>query len=54
MRFNPDTERALNLEEIATQCKNAVISAAPSEQPAMKYQWDCQLGGWFRNPEVSY
>lgn len=28
MRFNPDTERGITLEEIADQCRNAVQNAA--------------------------
>ena len=28
MRFNPDTERAINIDEIAAQCKAAINSSA--------------------------
>lgn len=27
MRYNPATDRALNIEEIAAQCRNAVLKA---------------------------
>ena len=27
MRFNPDTERALNIDDIAAQCKAAIMKA---------------------------
>ena len=30
MRFNPDTERALNIDDIAAQCRAAILKA---EQP---------------------
>ena len=28
MRFNPDTERAINIDEIAAQCKAAINSSS--------------------------
>jgi hypothetical protein len=27
MRYNPDTDRALNIDEIAAQCRNAILNA---------------------------
>ena len=27
MRYNPATDRALNIEEIAAQCRNAILKA---------------------------
>lgn len=27
MRYNPATDRALNIEEIASQCRNAILKA---------------------------
>ena len=31
MRFNPDTERAINIDEIAAQCKAAVLKSKQSQ-----------------------
>lgn len=33
MRFNPDTERAINIDEIAAQCKAAIMRSAPTNPP---------------------
>lgn len=32
MRFNPDTERAINIDEIAAQCRAAIMRSAPKEE----------------------
>ena len=46
MRFNPDTERAIDLAVIATQCSNAVRRSAAPEPKALDHVWDCTNGGW--------
>jgi hypothetical protein len=47
MRYNPDTDRALNIDEIAAQCKAAILKAdapAPAADPYGEilhfYRWE--------------
>ena len=50
MRYNPETERGITLEEINQQCWAAVERGRQNdgllhfEEPALV--WDCQNGGW--------
>jgi hypothetical protein len=34
MRYNPDTDRGLNIDEIAAQCRAAILKAQEQQQPA--------------------
>jgi hypothetical protein len=46
MRYNPDTERSLNIDAIAAQCRTAVLSR-PGEPPSQpERSWDCSRGDW--------
>ena len=48
MRYNYETERGIQLDEINRQCWNAVNSR-PQQQPAEPAPtkvWDCFAGGW--------
>jgi hypothetical protein len=38
MRYNPSTDRALNIEEIAAQCRNAILKA--DAQRALQVAYD--------------
>jgi hypothetical protein len=45
MRYNPDTDRALNIDEIAAQCKAAILKAdAPApcsyDEILTFYRWE--------------
>jgi hypothetical protein len=33
MRYNPDTDRALNIDEIAAQCRAAILKADAQQTP---------------------
>lgn len=52
MRYNRDTERGILIDEIATQCANAVKLAAgidfpcSAAEPILQRVWDCRRGGW--------
>jgi len=48
MRYNPETERGINIDEIAAQCKAAILKAsAPAADPYAEilffYQWEDDL-----------
>lgn len=48
MRYNPQTERGINIDEIAAQCKAAILKAdAPAADPYAEilyfYQWEDDL-----------
>ena len=50
MRYNPDTERALNIDEIAAQCKAAILKADaptvevdPYAEILYFYRWENDL-----------
>ena len=48
MRYNPRTDRALNIEEINRQCWSAV-EKQQAENPApinFARVWNCGQGGW--------
>jgi hypothetical protein len=38
MRYNPSTDRALNIEEIAAQCRHAILKA--DAQRALQVAYD--------------
>jgi hypothetical protein len=46
MRFNPDTERGINIDEIAAQCKAAILNADAQRTPDLYdevltfYRWE--------------
>ena len=46
MLYNPDTERAVDLAVIATQCANAVRKSAAPKVKVPDLVWDCTNGGW--------
>jgi len=48
MRYNRETERGIQLEEINRQCWSAVNSRPQqqSAEPAPTKVWDCFAGGW--------
>lgn len=49
MRYNPDTERATQLDAIAQQCRNAIQSVEVVREYQTKLPkpvWDCQKGFW--------
>ena len=49
MRYNPATDRAISIEEIAAQCKAAILKAQEQEAPAAYdeiltfYRWEDDL-----------
>ena len=48
MRYNPDTERGILLENIDCSIPEAPrLCAEPAEV------WDCQNGGWIPNPALA-
>ena len=48
MRYNRDTERGILIDEIATQCANAVKLAVAHAAvcPVPSRLWDCRRGQW--------
>ena len=44
MRYNPDTERGILIEDIAAQCRQAILGSTPT--PSHDRVWDCQNGNW--------
>lgn len=52
MRFNPDTERGIDIAVIATQCANAVRKSAAPEARILNRVWDCKNGGWILTTHV--
>jgi hypothetical protein len=52
MRYNPSTDRALSIDEIASQCKAAILKSAPAPAPAPHdevvafLEWECE---WNQN-----
>ena len=47
MRYNPETERGITLDQINEQCWGAVARSAGPTEPALCRVWDCTNGrGW--------
>lgn len=46
MRYNPETERGLTLEQISHSCWQAVDHLPLRLVPTPDRVWDCQRGGW--------
>ena len=48
MRYNPETERGILLDEINRQCWQAVDQRRSHKPilPSPARVWDCQVGGW--------
>jgi hypothetical protein len=45
MRFNKDTERSIQLDDIANQCR-AAVATKPSSHKQPSQVWDSRLGDW--------
>ena len=46
MRYNPATDRALNIEEIAAQCRNAVLKASAKRALDVAYAEILENARW--------
>jgi hypothetical protein len=46
MRYNPATDRALNIEEIAAQCRNAVLKASAQRALDVAYAEILENARW--------
>ena len=51
MRYNPDTERGIQIDDIAAQCRPAATTAVLYPEP--KQVWDCQNGRWIDNSRLA-
>jgi hypothetical protein len=49
MRYNPDTERGITIEQLLAQGRNTLVGLP--KPPEREYLWDCTNGqGWVKNP----
>ena len=46
MRFIPETERGITLEQVNADCWNAVNSRPQTAPAAPARVWNCKTGGW--------
>jgi hypothetical protein len=46
MRYNPATDRALNIEEIAAQCRNAILKASAQRALDVAYAEILENSRW--------
>ena len=46
MRYNPETERGITLDQINAECWNAVAHHPRAVEPVIRQVWDCTNGGW--------
>ena len=47
MLYDPYSKPAINIDELATQCRNCIKPVAPSVVQIRL--WDCQKGRWTAN-----
>jgi hypothetical protein len=53
MRYNPETERGITLEQISQQCWAAVTNNQPELTAIPARVWDCRNGGWIQTLQTT-